>query len=897
MLLVLALSTLAQAQTLIGTVEGTITDEQAAVLPGVTVTLTGPRGTQTAVTDAKGQYRFVGVQPGTYTLKTELASFATQEKSVTVGIGKTITADFSMKLAGVTEAVEVRGAASSVDVKSSATDTTVSNNMLQMTPLYDSTSSDLLNAAPGISNSSAFGAQGSYGNALLLDGVDTRDPEGGSAWTFFNQNLIDEIQIGGLGAPAEYGGFSGAIVNTVTKSGGNTFSGLFSMRYTNDSLASKNVTQAQFAENSDLGPSSILKKLTDYTVQMGGPIKQNKAFFFGSIQRYSALSDPSGPVANYKEISPRFNFKFTLQPTPADTIILGTQYDSYNINGRGGSWPDAQTTDRQTVTEDAPEWVWNAQYRRVFGASTLLEAKLTGYDGYYYLDPVDPSPFTIDYPSETYSGGGGGGLYYADRNRNQVQASLTKYAEKFGSHSFKFGAEIERSHVRDRGEPYGPAGFYTYAYDGIPYGRYSYGYDVQADNHRTSVYAQDQWSAGRATLNIGLRMDHIRGISPVLNETVYKPSNAWGPRVGVSYDLTGKGTSAVKAFWGRYYEGASAGFFLSATPGIGDYTFTPTDENGVPNGPPEVIIPGVAYAVSNDIKHPRTDEFNVSFEQELARGMRLTVTGIWRTGGNFSNSVIRDSVWSPVTLENPLTGQPLVAYDWVNQDESNSSFLILNQDGYAYMGADGSPVGVAHPKRNYKGLMLVLTNALRGRLGYQVSYVLSKADGNVDNSGYYTYFAGGSGWTSPNTALINTDGELTNSRRHEIKGYFTYRVPVIDVMLGANYTGHSGRPYTPSFVFSSSLLDVGGSSRRTILIAPRGSEKNDFTNTLDLRVEKAFEIQNNRFGVYADITNLFNASGVLSRQSRYPSSGGVAYKAPTSIQDARQITFGARWMF
>ena len=72
-----------------------------------------------------------------------------------------------------------------------------------------------------------------------MDGVDTRDPEGGSAWTFFNQNLIEEIQIGGLGAPAEYGGFTGAIINTVTKSGGNAFSGLFSMRYTDKGLSSR----------------------------------------------------------------------------------------------------------------------------------------------------------------------------------------------------------------------------------------------------------------------------------------------------------------------------------------------------------------------------------------------------------------------------------------------------------------------------------------------------------------------------------------------------------------------------------------------------------------------------------------------------------------------------------
>ena len=125
--------------------------------------------------------------------------------------------------------------------------------MLQMTPLYSSTATGLLNAAPGINSSSAYGGQGSYGNALLLDGVDTRDPEGGSAWTFFNQNLFEEIQIGGLGAPAEYGGFTGAIINTMTKSGGNAFSGLFSMRYTDDSLASNNISSSAAAAESRLG--------------------------------------------------------------------------------------------------------------------------------------------------------------------------------------------------------------------------------------------------------------------------------------------------------------------------------------------------------------------------------------------------------------------------------------------------------------------------------------------------------------------------------------------------------------------------------------------------------------------------------------------------------------------
>ena len=329
-LLILALAvsvTTGQAQTQTGTVQGTVLDQQGAVLPGVTATLTGQRGAQTAVTDGHGEFRFVGVAPGNYVLKVDLSGFVAQERGdVLVGMGKTLVVDFTLKVGGMSETVDVRATASTVDVKSSATDTTISNDLLQLTPIYSSTSTGLLNVAPGINSSSAFGGQASYGNALLLDGVDTRDPEGGSAWTFFNQNLIEEIQIGGLGAPAEYGGFTGGIINTVTKSGGNAFSGLFSIRYTNDSLAGDNISQSLLSQNPSLGEASITKKLTDYTVQMGGPLKKDKAFFFGSIQRYSALTDPVGLVANSQDISPRFNLKMTLQPTSKDTIVLGTQY-------------------------------------------------------------------------------------------------------------------------------------------------------------------------------------------------------------------------------------------------------------------------------------------------------------------------------------------------------------------------------------------------------------------------------------------------------------------------------------------------------------------------------------------------------------------------------------------
>jgi len=888
----------AAAQTQTGTVEGKVVDQQGAVLPGVNVTLTGPRGSQTTVTDAGGMFRFVGVAPGTYTLKAELTGFLSESQpDVIVGLGRTVTAEFALKVGGVTETVEVT-AASTVDVKSAATHTNISSDMLQLTPIYSSTSTGLLNYAPGINNSSAYGAQASYGNALLLDGVDTRDPQGGSAWTFFNQNLIEEIQVGGLGAPAEYGGFTGGIINTVTKSGGNAFTGLFSLRYTNDSLASNNISGSMLDANPSLGEAAITKKLVDYTVQMGGPLKRDKAFFFASIQRYEATTDPTGPIATSQDISPRFNTKFTLQPTSNDTLVLGMQYDSYNVTGRQG-FPASKSTDQQTVTEDAPEWVWNAQWRKVIGTNTFLEAKFTGYNGYYYLDPIDPSPFTYDALTDEYTGGGGG-LEYEDRSRNQVQASLTRYADAFGRHALKFGAEIERSHVGTQYQPYGPSGFYIYASGGVPYYRISYGYTFHGDNKRFSAYAQDQWTAGRLTMNLGLRLDRIRGYSPDLKETVYTPDLAWGPRIGVAYDLTGKGSSVLRSFYGRYYEGTATQFWISATPGIQDYVQTPLNPDGSVAGSPEVLTPGFTYGISDDIGHPRTDEFNVAWENQLTRTGRLTVTGIWRKTGDFINNVINGSQWRPVTLTNSLTNTTFTGYNWSNRSTTDQNFFIRNVEGFQYLDTSGNVIGTADPRRNYKALMILFDSAYRRRLGYQLSYVLAKAEGNVDNTGFGNWL-GGTQWGSPNTGLINSFGELTNSRRHEMKFNVEYNVPMVDVMLGAVYTGTSGRPYTPFQRYTTPQLNLPLNSRKEILLAPRGSEKNDFFNNVDLRAEKLIRVQNHRFGVYADITNLFNTGAVTTRQARVPSTtiegNTVLYQAPTGVQLARQITFGGRWSF
>jgi hypothetical protein len=747
----------ADAQTLTGSVAGKVKDEQGAVLPGVTVTLTGRTGSQQTVTDAAGEYRFPGLEPGMYVVAAQLSGFQpTRQENVAVSVGTSATVDIALKVSGPQESVTVLAESPIVDVKSSATDTKLSQELLANAPITR-TAIAVLNYAPGINNSSAYGADGDSANSLLIDGVDTRDPSGGTPWTFYNYNIIEEIQVQGLGATAEYGGFTGAVINTITKSGGNRFSGLFEVLGTGSSLASDNVSQEIIDQNLSLRDPSKTKQYVDLTAQLGGPIKQNKAFFFVSAQRFLLETDPSGPVTRRHETSPRLNFKVSFQPTNNDTFTGTLQYDAYNIIGRAGK--GLQSTDELTNREDAPEYVWLLQWRHLFGSNTFAEVKYTGWWGYYDLNPEVLKSGHQDLGTNLFSVSQGW-FYYGDRERNQINGSVTHYADKFGRHEFKFGAELERSMTRDR---YGyQDGFFFFDYYGAPYQAYSYGYDITAHNERESIFAQDSWKLrDRLTLNLGFRGDFIRGTHPDLGKVF--STTSWSPRLGFAWDVTGDYRSVLKGSYGHYYEGAQTGAFTKAVPGIEDYVGFEVNPNGT-IGAEFTREESVPYRVADDLKHPRVDEATISFERALTGDMRLVATGIWRESTNFIGAVSPSARWAARTANNTLTNQPITLYNWANRSVSDTDFLIRNTTGFQFLDPSGNVIATLDPNRSYRALMLVWSKRYTNRWQAQASYVLSKAEGNVDNTSGQQISS--SIFENPNRSIVNTDGRLTNDRTH-----------------------------------------------------------------------------------------------------------------------------------
>ena len=883
------------AQALVGTIGGTIKDEQGAVLPGVTVTLTGKTGSRTAVSDATGQYRFPALEPGMYDVSADLSGFTkTGRTGIQISPGTELSIDLTMKVTSLQETITVTGEAPVVDVKSSATQNTISQSLLYSAPITR-TAINVINYAPGVNNSSAYGAGAGAGNALLIDGVDTRDPEGGTAWTFYNYNMVEEYQFQGLGAPAEYGGYTGAVVNTITKSGGNRFSGLFDFFGTNKSLGSNNVPASVKSLNPPLADPAKTTKYADITTQFGGPIAQNKLFFFASAQRFLLVTDPTGPVTKRHEVSPRLNGKITWQINPNNQFTGHLQYDSYNIQGRGSG---LTTTDALTVKEDAPEYVWLTQFRHIFNSNTFAEVKYTGWWGFYDLNPTTNVPRHFD-GATGLATGSSGYYYYADRTRDQANVNLTHYADKFGRHELKFGAEFERSTVRNR---YGyPGGAYFYDYAGVPYYAYSYSYDIHATNKRQSVFAQDAWHAtNRLTINAGVRGDMIQGAGQT-GGNVYSSSN-WAPRLGAAFDLAGDNRTVLKASYGRYYEGAQAELFERALPGVSDYITYAVNPDGT-LGDVLDVKPFVPYKVASDIKHPAVDEETIGFERALTGTMRLSLTGIWRDSKNFVNSVASSALWTPVQLSTDL-GTTQTFYRWANRSASNTDYTIQNVDGFRYVDPSGNVIGTANPFRRYRAFMAVLNKRYTNRWQAQVSYVFGRARGNVDNSGAAQIQS--RQFETPNLALVNAEGYASNTPRHEFKLLGSYQIPVIETSVSAYFVATSGLPYGRVQQFSSSSLNTTGlsSSYRRLLIAPRGTYYLPNQKQLDLRIEKNLNFGSNRYGIYADLANLFNAgtiTSVVTRPTSVTLTNGSSFPLPFGTPGAllapRQIRIGARWSF
>ena len=305
----------------------------------------------------------------------------------------------------------------------------------------------------------------------------------------------------------------------------------------------------------------------------------------------------------------------------------------------------------------------------------------------------------------------------------------------------------------------------------------------------------------------------MAGEATTTGQTLY---NTWsyGPRLGFAFDMTGKGTSVIRGYYGKLYDGAVFSSWSRAVPGL-----TPNLRYLYDSEAQAYYLDSSTekqYTVdTNNIKQPEVTEWNASWEQQFMKQFKLTITGIARDWHNFVNSVIPDATWSTQSqtvslwptasgIPSPVAGITTVPYyAWTNP-ASVPQLLIQNTDTVTY-NIDGSPV-TATGARRYRGLMFVLERAQKNRWQAQFSWVISKTEGTISNSTYAGIASGQ--FETPNGILVNSGGNTAYDRRHMVRLFAGYQIPKIEVSVNGYWRYESGWPTAPYYRISASKTEL-----------------------------------------------------------------------------------------
>ena len=602
------------AQERFGGLTGVIRDQNGGVLPGVTVSLTeqGSGRTIVTVSDGKGTYRALELEPGRYRLRMSLPGFASLEQpAVVILLGRTIELDATLAIAGVTETVHVSpGPAPLIDVRT----VTVAHNvaaeefdLLPKTRAFVSlaTTAPAVNAGViegGLQVNGASAAE----NAFTIDGVVVNSliharPRQSAAFEY-----LQEVQVKTAGVAAEYGGALGGVISAVTRSGGNTFRGEVHYFYEGSRLGAAPVPRLVLNPIDDRRVSYVQDaRSSDHRHEpggsLGGPIVRDRVFFFASVspqlsrRRYPYLfgGGDRGSIAQrqtahqtFGKVSGaagRLNAYASVLHTPMDSVGTLPPYDGTAANSVVSSRAANVVNDRRGFETSGTSASANVD---VLISGTSMLSMRAGIFRDRYADTGIPNITSVTYqtpnlgmtgvPSEWQ---GPTGTSNTPRAMIVAHDTTTRafggvdYTHMFaaaGRHQLKAGASWQRT-ANDVEAAY-PGGYVfvywdrTFSFGGTtgrgPYGYYEVhdrGIRGRARAPMVSLFAQDEWRAGsRITVNLGVRAENER--VPTYRQDLEKYALQFGfadriaPRLGVAFDVRGDGRLKLLASWGRYYD-------------------------------------------------------------------------------------------------------------------------------------------------------------------------------------------------------------------------------------------------------------------------------------------------------------------------------------------------------
>jgi len=538
---------LAQVQT--GSLSIKAADEQGAVMPGATVSITSPvlpRAIE-GVTDAGGVFHVPGLVPGTYVVKITLQGFQTYiREDVILRQGQTVSIDAPMKVGAIAEAVTVKGESPVVDTKTVGSKTNIDSALLETTPGGKDIWNILEYKAPGVVVESpdvggnqgglqrSMSARGTPNgqNTQLLNGVNVNDPAAqGFSMNYYIPSAFENIQVS-TGAQDISVGTGGVLINMVTKSGTNAIRGLALQTYQGRKTQAQNIDAAQQAAGlrPDANSSDLI---TNSNFQLGGPAIHDRLFYFGSVN-YQATHVR---VAGFPAIVPPYIQTQLSDTSQLDTtdIIAGEGKVTYqpNASNRFEGYVSKQRYDKPNrdsfinntfTTQDSNSKeldtfvITQLSYNRVMTDRMFVDGKVSYNNTHFPLyQKTDMQPLVDNSTSTRFRNRASSQIMF--RRRVQAIANWQYYLPQFagGRHEFKAGfdngytpEDVDTTRVGDVNL------VFTSLPTPAPVSVQIFNSPLHQERAvmTTALYGQDSYTKGRLNVVGGLRWERVEGYLP-----------------------------------------------------------------------------------------------------------------------------------------------------------------------------------------------------------------------------------------------------------------------------------------------------------------------------------------------------------------------------------------------
>jgi hypothetical protein len=573
---------------------GTVLDQGKAVLPGVTITVTneGTGQDRQAVTGSEGKFVIPTLLPGTYTIKAELQGFETTTRTgLLLQVGQEISVSLTLNLAGVRETVIVTGESPVVETTASKIGTNIAASEIDNSPSANRSQFSLMQTIPGLVPTLQIGSfeggqfsangQATNNNLFLVDGqYDNDSRRGGSQGTQARVSLdsMAEYQVQTHQYGAEYGGSTGVVVNSVTKSGTNKLAGRIFEYYQDNKLQATDYFLKQRGEENPDSGSNV------FGGSIGGPLVRNKLFFFFNweqtrTEEAANLNFPADAAPLARSYSTTTGFSGPNTFTRFDYHMNGSNQLSFRwtreaiLTQNDSIEDDKAIPDAARHENDAGDQVFSVSWTSVlnnrmtnelkFGhvrESLLQGSRLLFDDGWNFIGYTGLEPFDIG-SANTHPD------YLAGPRNNYAQDLIRDFTFDdtltwiksgwHGDHTFKAGVAASRNAALPQGTAANFTGEFDFATNAnfnpaVP-STYPRRFRVRMGqfnfdeiDRQASGFIQDKWQVNkRLTLNVGLRYDWQRAV---------KTKDAFGPRLGVAYDLTGSGKTVVRGGVGKVFQ-------------------------------------------------------------------------------------------------------------------------------------------------------------------------------------------------------------------------------------------------------------------------------------------------------------------------------------------------------